>query len=51
MTEYLLDHQWVFDARYNLNRTTALLTGFNVYVKNPFKSVVVELTGHFNKGL
>jgi hypothetical protein len=27
------------DARYNLNCTTALLTGFNVYVKNPFKSL------------
>lgn len=27
-----------FDARYNLNRTTALLTGFNVDVKNPFNS-------------
>jgi hypothetical protein len=27
------------DARYNFNRTTALLTGFNVDVKNPFKSL------------
>ncbi len=27
VTEYLLDHQWVFDARYNLNRTNALLKG------------------------
>jgi hypothetical protein len=25
VAEYLLDHQWVFDARYNLNCTTALL--------------------------
>jgi hypothetical protein len=24
-----LDHQWIFDARYNLNSTTALLTGFS----------------------
>jgi hypothetical protein len=39
VTKYLLDHQWIFDARYNLNRTTALLTGFNVDVKNPFKSL------------
>jgi hypothetical protein len=30
VTEYLLDYQWVFDARYNLNRTTELLTGFNI---------------------
>ena len=38
VTEYLLDHQWIFDARYNLNlnRTTALLTGFYCYPKNPF---------------
>ena len=28
MAEYLLDHQWVFDARYNLNRTTALLSNY-----------------------
>jgi hypothetical protein len=27
------------NARYNLNRTTALLTRFNVDVKNPFKSL------------
>jgi hypothetical protein len=27
------------DARYNFNRTTALLTRFNVDVKNPFKSL------------
>jgi hypothetical protein len=27
------------DARYNLKRTNALLTGFNVDVKNPFKSL------------
>jgi hypothetical protein len=33
VTEYLLDHQWIFDARYNFNSTTALLTGFNVDVK------------------
>ena len=39
VAEYLLDHQGVFDARYNLNRTTALLTRFNVDVKNPFKSL------------
>jgi integrase len=26
-------------ARYNLNRTTALLTGFYLYPKNPFKSL------------
>jgi hypothetical protein len=33
VTKYLLDHQWVFDSRYNLNCTTALLTRFNVDVK------------------
>jgi hypothetical protein len=65
MTEYLLDHQWMFirqlpvsspnltdtircanrlpcrfvDARYNLKCTTALRTGSDVDVKNPFKSL------------
>jgi hypothetical protein len=33
VTEYLLDHQRIFDARYNLNRTTALLTRFYFYPK------------------
>jgi hypothetical protein len=27
------------DARYNFNRTTALLTGLYFYPKNPFKSL------------
>jgi hypothetical protein len=39
VTEYLLDYQWIFDARYNFNRTTALFTGFYFYPKNPFKSL------------
>ena len=39
VTKYILDYQWIFDARYNFNRTTALFTGFYFYPKNPFKSL------------
>jgi hypothetical protein len=42
MTEYLLDHQWVFDARYNLNRTTALLTGFNLKTRLSLCAQVID---------
>jgi hypothetical protein len=47
VAESLLDHQWVFDARYNLNRTTALLTGFNVDVKNPFNTNYINSLSYF----
>ncbi len=39
VTGYILDHQRIFEARYNFNRTTALPTGIYFYSKTPFKSL------------
>jgi putative hydroxymethylpyrimidine transport system substrate-binding protein len=43
VTEYLLDHQWIFDARYNLNCTTALLTRFKHRKKGYFADQNLEV--------
>ena len=40
VTEYLFYHNWIFDACYDLNHTSALMTGFYICHKDPFEGTV-----------